>query len=61
VCEFDFLTLDPRDENHLQLLFLRTKEGWAKSSVSEYHELKQALSRFFVAASILSETARGAN
>jgi predicted type IV restriction endonuclease len=56
VCEFDFLTLDSKDENHLQLLFLLTKEGWAKSSVSEYHEQKQALSRFFVGASILSET-----
>jgi predicted type IV restriction endonuclease len=56
VCEFDFLTLDPKDENHLQLLFLLTKEGWAKSSVTEYHEQKQALSRFFVGASILSET-----
>jgi predicted type IV restriction endonuclease len=55
VCEFDFLTLDPKDENHLQLLFLLTKEGWAKSSVAEYHEQKQALSRFFVGASILSD------
>lgn len=55
VCEFDFLTFDPKDENHLQLLFLLTKEGWAKSSVTEYHEQKQALSRFFVGASILSE------
>jgi predicted type IV restriction endonuclease len=60
VCEFDFMTLDPKDENHLQLLFLLTKEGWAKSSVSEYHEQKQALSRFFVGASILSETVLGA-
>lgn len=55
VCEFDFLSIDPKDENHLQLLFLLTKEGWAKSSVTEYHEQKQALSRFFVGASILSE------
>lgn len=53
--EFDFLSIDPKDENHLQLLFLLTKEGWAKSSVTEYHEQKQALSRFFVGASILSE------
>lgn len=55
VCEFDFLSLDPKDDNHLQLLFLLTKEGWVKSSVAEYHEQKQALSRFFVGASILSE------
>lgn len=51
----DRLLIDPKDENHLQLLFLLSKEGWAKSSVTEYHEQKQALSRFFVGASILSE------
>ena len=55
VCEFDFLTLDPKDETHLQFLFLLTKEGWAKSAVVEFNEQKQALSRFFVGAAILSE------
>jgi len=55
VCEFDFLSLDPKDDNHLQLLFLLTKEGWVKSAVTEFSEQKQALSRFFVGAVILSE------
>lgn len=55
VCEFDFLTLDAKDETHLQFLFLLTKEGWAKSAVVEFSEQKQALSRFFVGAAILSE------
>lgn len=55
VCEFDFLTLDPKDDTHLQFLYLLTKEGWAKSAVSEFSEQKQALSRFFVSAAILSE------
>lgn len=55
VCEFDFLTLDPKDETHLQFLFLLTKEGWLKSAVAEFSEQKQALSRFFVGAVILSE------
>lgn len=55
VCEFDFLTLDPKDETHLQFLFLLTKEGWSKSAVVEFSEQKQALSRFFVGAAILSE------
>lgn len=55
VCEFDFLTLDPKDETHLQFLFLLTKEGWAKSAVSEFNEQKQALSSFFVAATIMSD------
>lgn len=55
VCEFDFLSLDPKDDTHRQFLYLLTKEGWAKSAVAEYNEQKQALSRFFVAAAALSE------
>jgi hypothetical protein len=55
VCEFDFLSLDPKDENHLQLLFLLTKEGWVKSAVVEFSEQKQALSRFSVGAVLLGD------
>jgi predicted type IV restriction endonuclease len=55
VCEFDFLSLDPKDETHLQFLYLLTKEGWAKSAVTEFNEQKQALSSFYVAAVMLSE------
>jgi len=55
VCEFDFLSLNPKDENHLQLLFLLTKEGWVKSAVAEFSEQRQALSRFSIGAVILSE------
>jgi len=59
VCEFDFLALDPRDGAHLQLLFLLTKEGWAKSAVVEFSEQRQALSRFFIGATILSDPVLG--
>lgn len=55
VCEFDLLSLNPKDEMHRQLLFLLTKEGWTKSAVVEFPEQKQALSRFFVGATLLSE------
>lgn len=55
VCEFDFLTLDAKNAEHLQFLFLLTKEGWAKSAVAEFNEQKQALSRFFVGASLVTE------
>jgi predicted type IV restriction endonuclease len=55
VCEFDFCSLNPKDETHLQFLFLLTKEGWAKSAVVEFSEQKQALSRQFVAATILGD------
>jgi predicted type IV restriction endonuclease len=56
VCEFDFLKLEAKNDEHLQFLFLLTKEGWSKSAVVEFNEQKQALSRFFIGASILSET-----
>lgn len=56
VCEFDFPSLDPKDETHLQFLYLLTKEGWAKSAVGDFHEQKQALSRFHIGAAILNET-----
>ena len=55
LCDFDFLALNPKDEQHLQLLFLLTKEGWAKSAVGDFHQQKQALNRFFVGATLLSE------
>ena len=60
VCEFDFLSLEPKDENHLQLLFLLTKEGWVKSAVVEFTEQKQALSRFSIGAVILGDPVLGA-
>ncbi len=60
VCDFDFLGLAPKDETHLQFLFLLTKEGWAKSAVGEFHQQKQALSRFYVGAALMSEAVLGA-
>ena len=56
VCEFDFLNLDAKDDTHLQFLFLLTKEGWAKSAVGEFHQQKQALSRFTVGAALMSDS-----
>jgi hypothetical protein len=60
VCEFDFLSLSAKDENHLQFLYLLTKEGWVKSAVGDYFQQKQALSRFFVGAAILTDPVLGA-
>jgi len=55
VVEFDFQTLNHRNEAHIEWLYLICKEGWAKSVLGEYHTQKQALSRFFLGAIILSE------
>ncbi len=55
VIDFDFLALNPRTQQHLDLMYLFCKEGWAKSVLGDYHTQKQALSRFFLGAIVLSE------
>lgn len=55
IAEVNFAALDPRDEEHLSLLFLLSKEGWIKTALHEYFDQKQALSRFCLAAVVLSE------
>jgi len=46
VVEFDLCALDPKNEGHLDTLYLICKEGWAKSVLGDLHTQKQALSRF---------------
>ena len=55
VVEFDFLTLSHKSDDDLWLLYLCCKEGWAKSALGDYHEQRQALSRFFIGALVVSE------
>lgn len=55
VAEFDLTAMNPKCDDDLWLMFLCCKEGWAKSALGDYHEQKQALSRFFVASFVLSE------
>jgi hypothetical protein len=55
VIDFDFLALNPRTQQHLELMYLFCKEGWAKSVLGDYHTQKQALSRFFLGAIVISE------
>lgn len=55
VAEFDILSLNHRAAKDLEILFLCCKEGWARSILGEYHEQRQALSRFFLGAVLLSE------
>lgn len=55
VADFDFLTLNPRDQDHLALLHLLSKEGWTKSLLSDFHSQKQALSRFTIGALLLAD------
>lgn len=56
VAEFDFLTLNHKSEDDLCLLFLLAREGWTKKAIGDFHEQRQALSKFCIAAMILSES-----
>lgn len=55
VVELDFCALSPKDDEHLGQLFLLTKEGWAKSVLGDYHTRQQAMSKFVLSATILSD------
>jgi hypothetical protein len=55
VCTFDFLTLNPKDEATLETLFMISKEGMTKSLLDDYHTQRQAMSRFFLGAMVLSD------
>jgi hypothetical protein len=51
----DFCALNARAESDMELLYLWCKEGWARSVLGEYHTQRQALSRFFIGAMVLSD------
>ncbi len=55
VLDLDFCALSGKSAKDIDTLYLFCKEGWMKSVLGEYHTQKQALSRFFLGAMILSE------
>jgi hypothetical protein len=55
VIDIDFCAMNPKSQEDIELLYLWCKEGWVKSVLGEYAEQKQALSRFFIGAAVLSE------
>jgi hypothetical protein len=57
VLDIDLLDLNPRNEDHVEKLFLLTRESVVKSALDAYHDQKQAMSKFFLAAVILSDPA----
>jgi predicted type IV restriction endonuclease len=54
--EFNFLEINVKNTHDLENLYLLTKEGLVKSMLDEYHAQRQALSRYFIGAMILSDT-----
>lgn len=55
VIEIDFAALSPKSAKDVESLYLFAKEGWLKSVLGDYHSQKQALSRFFVGALLLTD------
>ena len=55
VFEFNFMELSSKKKKDVEFLFPLTREGVAKSTLEDYHDQKQALSRFTLGALILSD------
>jgi hypothetical protein len=55
VLQIDFMNLNHKSTNDIENLYLLTKEGLGKSVLGDYHTQRQALSRFFIGAVILSD------
>ena len=55
VVELDLVSLNPKAEPDIELLALIAKESWQKARLGEYFSRKQALSRFFLGAVIVSD------
>lgn len=55
VVDIDFSTLNPKSDSDLETLYLWCKEGWQRSALGDYEAQKQALSRFFLGATVLSD------
>lgn len=57
ICSFDFLDLNPRRAEDLELLYLICREGLTKgkSAIEEFHEHSQIVNRHTVAAIMCSE------
>ena len=55
VFEFDLSQINPKRSEDIGLLYNLTKEGLSKSALGEFHAHRQALSRFFLGAMVLSD------
>lgn len=56
VLDIDLLTLNYKNDSHLESLFLLTKESMIKSGLYAYHDQIQATNKFYLGALILSDT-----
>ncbi len=54
VCEFAFDELDPKNEEHLEKLFIICKEGLGKKAREDYYEKILTVNRFILGALVLN-------
>ncbi|HAR49049.1 restriction endonuclease EcoRI subunit R [Smithella sp. SCADC] len=54
IVDINFLGLNPKKSDDIELLYNLTREGLIKSALGEFHTQQQALSRFFMGALIVS-------
>jgi predicted type IV restriction endonuclease len=55
VLDINILDLNPKSPEHIERLYLWCKEGLARTALEDYEAHKQALSRFLIAAILLSD------
>lgn len=55
VVDIDFSMLNHKSESDLETIYLWCKEGWQRSALGDFHTQKQALSRFFLGAMVISD------
>lgn len=53
--EFNFQELNPKDEEHLDMLFMIAKESWTKSLLGDFHAQKQIVNKFILSAITLTD------
>lgn len=54
VLELNLLQINPKNADDIESLYHLSKEGWVKSVLGEFHMQQQALSRFSLAAMVMS-------
>jgi predicted type IV restriction endonuclease len=55
VLELDLIALNPRTSDHIESLFLLTRESIQKSALVAYQDHREATSRFYLAALLLTD------
>jgi len=55
VLEINLSQINPKNADDIEMLYRLTKEGWLKSVLGEFHIQQQALSRFSLAAMVVSQ------